>query len=372
MSGTTLCALERTLLTWSMAAGTVGPEVTLASNVEVAGFSLLQVVARLHTTGMTLVGSKLELRLRPSGFTGEDPAQTFRSSLPEFARITFEYGTGYGTIAPVVALSDELVGFGTHVDLTVQLTQGAQSAPQSASISVDFSVKDERGPIDLAAIALLSSTSYFAGPGSAGPSWSATGGAVGIVFRKIIPGTLFRDYRVRRWTSATRGWRTYVANGANATLLTGQVDAQPVDISETNTVTLLQNKLHRAVLTNDNGTLECYLDGVLCSAGTALPSYTAPTTEALLIEGSASVADELEVVSVSVANTGMTAAQVAWWDGLVKAGGSRRVPNAAVHFEAADWPGGTSQWVDRVAAFGLTVTGTPVRRRIAAADVSWA
>lgn len=337
-----------------------------------SAWSELQVLARLHATGLTLVGSKVELRVRASAPTPEDPAQTFRASTPELAKVAFEYGTIFGTYAPVLAPSDVLVGFGSHVDLTIQITQGAQSSAQSVSISVDFSVRDVRAQADVATIGLLSSSNFFSGGASEGPAWSATGGAVGLVFRKIVSGNLTREYRVRRWTAATRGWRAYVYDGSNARLLAGQVSAVPADVSETNTVTLTQNKLHRAVLTNNGGALECYLDGVLCSAATALPSYTPPTTEAFLVQGSAAAVDELELVSVSVANAGMTAAQVAWWDGLVRAGGSRRVPGVVVHFEAEDWPGGTSKWVDRVAGWALTVSGSPVKRRIAGPTVSWA
>lgn len=364
-----MSVLERTTLTWATGAGVAGPETTLVSNVDVSRFAELQAIVRLHAFSAG-IGGKVELRVRASAPTGEDPAQTFRPSTPELAYVTFVGGSAYLSV-PALRLSDVLVGFGTHVDLTVQLTGSGQSC--SASISVDFSLHEDQAPVDLTVMALLSSSDYFAGPASTGPSWSATGGAVGIVFRKIVAGSLTREYHVRRWNpSPPRGWRTWVYDGANARLLTGQVDTQPVDLSAINTVTLQQNVFHRAVLTNNAGTLECYLDGVLCQAATVLPSYTSPTTESLIVEGSAAAVDEMEIASISISDTGMNVAKVAWWDAMVKAGGSRRLPGATAHLEAGDWEAKQNPWIDRVLGIPLAVTGVPVPRRITSEKVVWA
>lgn len=216
----------------------------------------------------------------------------------------------------------------------------------------------------LYAVAQLSSANVFAGAAGQGPAFSATTGAVGMVWRKIIAGNLTREYRVQRFTSVTRGWRAMVNDGTTARLTTTWVSAVPGNVSEQNTVSPAQNLIHRSVAVNRGGTLEEYLNGALSSVGTALPSYTAPTTEAFQIQGSSTMVDEFELISVTWIDSALDSTAVAAWDAQVVAGGSRAFTGAAGLFDQWD---GTGTWVDSIGGLSLTVSGSPVRRDITGA-----
>jgi len=204
----------------------------------------------------------------------------------------------------------------------------------------------------------------FASAAGAGPAFSATTGAVGLVWRKIVPGNLTREYRIQRFTTATRGWRAMVNDGVTARLTTTWVSAAPANVSEQNTITPTQNLIYRSVAVNRGGTLEEYLNGALSSVGTALPSFSAPTTEAFQINGSSTMVDEFELISITWINSALNAAAVAAWDAQVVAGGSKAFAGAAGLLEQWD---GSATWVDSIGGLSLSVSGSPVRRDITGA-----
>lgn len=204
----------------------------------------------------------------------------------------------------------------------------------------------------------MSSADYYAGAAGEGPNLGATVGGVFMVFMKKIAGNLTREIRVQRYTSAARGWRAMPYDGTQARVLITMVSAAPANVSEVNTVaTLAQDVWHRLACINNNGILECYLNGVLLSAGTALPSYTAPTTEVLqLLMGSGSLVDELAVESIAIHDGSVDGAAVAAWDAQVVSGGSRAPTGAARLWMASDAIIGTS-WTDRIAGQVTTKAG---------------
>jgi hypothetical protein len=204
----------------------------------------------------------------------------------------------------------------------------------------------------------MSNADYFAGAAGEGPAFGALTGGVFMVFMKKTAGNLTREVRVQRFTPATRGWRVMPYDGTQARVQTTMVSAAPANVSEVNTVaTLAPDVWHRFAGINNNGVLECYLDNVLLSAGTALPSYTAPTTEVLqLLMGSSTLVDELAVESVALVDGACNGALVTSWDAQVIGGGSRAPTGAARLWMASDAIIGTS-WTDRVASQATTKQG---------------
>lgn len=217
-------------------------------------------------------------------------------------------------------------------------------------------------PLTLSGLALLSNTNFYSVAAS-GPALATTC-AIGVVYRKITAGNILREYRIHRFTTGVRGYRYQpVMDGVTSRTTTTMVSGAPANVAEQNTYSPTQNKVQRMLFTRTASGLTHYRNGALMSAATAIVGYTAPTTENFEIIATAAT-DEVEIVSISIADTSdMDAAAALAWDNQVKAGGSRRVPNATHHWEASE-AGAT--WVDQISGLSLTRSGSPVVRTFTA------
>lgn len=140
MSGTIVRVINimKVELTSSQGPNAVGPEIVVATNVDVSQFRELVLIGRLHSNGLTSLSAKVDIKVRPSAPTDEDPAQVFRSSTVLVASVQFTQGQ----VAPLPAFSSPVAtGFPGFVDVLVQLTQGQTAIAGSATISADLSLK---------------------------------------------------------------------------------------------------------------------------------------------------------------------------------------------------------------------------------------
>jgi hypothetical protein len=218
----------------------------------------------------------------------------------------------------------------------------------------------------LYAVAGLSSTDLFSTSAAGRPALSTTS-TIAVICRRITGSNVVREYRVECWTSGTRGFRFLPAlDGTAARAIGTMVSSTPANVSEINTYTPPQNELQRMIMVRDASGISIYRNGALMSAAAAITGYTAPTTEAFVISGSSTVVDEFEIVSISISDSyAMSAGDITTYDTTVKALGSRIIPSATHHWEAADISGGA--WVDQIAAVSLTQSGSPTVRDITGA-----
>jgi len=214
----------------------------------------------------------------------------------------------------------------------------------------------------ITSIAQISSANSFNSATATRPTGS-TSMTIAAVCRNRTTANLVREYRIRRWTTATRGWVFYpMLDGVTARAQGVVVNAALANVAEPNTFSPTQNLLQRVVLVLDADVLSVYRNGALMSTGAACVGFTAPTSESFFLQGSAVLNDEFELVSMALANsTAMSAAQVAAWDAVVVAGGSRSFTGATHHYEAEDIVAGVN-WTDRIAGNVLSMVGAPLKR----------
>jgi hypothetical protein len=219
------------------------------------------------------------------------------------------------------------------------------------------------GAVSITVVAQLSSTNYFSTTAATRPALSTTA-TIAVVLRRITGVNIVREYRIERYTSATRGFRFMpihdgAASRATATIVSGA----PANVSEQNTYTPTQNEFQVIVLRRDTTVVEVYRSGALMSAGAAIAGYTAPAAEAFVLQGNGAMSDEVEIASISISDsTALSAGQISTYYDTVKANGSRVIPSATHHWEASDIGGGA--WVDQIAGVSWTQNGSPITRVI--------
>lgn len=151
MSGTTLRILKRTTIEagTNVVQSVSSSETPVMTNINVAGYRFAILVLRLHSvTWGGGANTTVTFRLRNSAPTDEDPAQTFRV-LSAGAVISADIKnagaagpTNQGAVAPYVTVVASSADFGTHLDLTMQLTQGpTANANNVLSVSADLALK---------------------------------------------------------------------------------------------------------------------------------------------------------------------------------------------------------------------------------------
>lgn len=216
-------------------------------------------------------------------------------------------------------------------------------------------------PSSLTVLAGISLMDFFSTTDAARPSMSATSTCI-VVLRKITSGNIVREYRIERFTSGARGFRHLpMLDGTTARATITMVSGTPANVSEQNTFSPTQNEFQVMTMRRDTAILEQYRAGSLMSVGTAITGYTAPTSEAFVIQSNGALVDEVEIASISISDTHcLSAAEIAAYYTQVKALGSRVIPNATFHLEASDIAAGS--WVDRIGGVALTQSGSPVTR----------
>ena len=148
------------------------------------------------------------------------------------------------------------------------------------------------GPSSIDVIALVSNANYWTTMDATRPAMSTTS-TIAVVMRKISAGNMAREYRIERFTSATRGFRFLPCHDGSAARTTAvMVNSTPGNTAEQNTYTPPQNEFQVMVFVRGTSTLGIYRNGSLMSAAAAITGYTAPTTEAFELVGSG-LTDEL-------------------------------------------------------------------------------
>lgn len=211
-------------------------------------------------------------------------------------------------------------------------------------------------------VALISNANYWTTTAATRPALS-TMSTIAVVLRKISAGNMVREYRIERFTSATRGFRFLPCHdGVAARTTATMVSSTPANVSEQNTFSPPQNQFQVMVLVRGTTTLGIYRNGTLMSTAAAITGYSAPTTEAFELVGTG-LTDELEIASISISDTtALSAGQVTAYQSTVTALGSRVIPGATHHWEATGASGAT--WTDSIAGVALTRVGSPVVRTI--------
>lgn len=211
-------------------------------------------------------------------------------------------------------------------------------------------------------VALISNANFWSTTAATRPALSTTS-TIAVVCRKITAGNMVREYRIERFTSATRGFRFLPCHdGVTARTTATMVSSAPANVAEQNTYSPTQNQFQVMVMVRDTATLGIYRNGTLMSAAAAITGYSAPAAEAFQIIGNG-LTDELEIASISISDsTALSAAQVTSYQSTVTALGSRIIPGATHHWEATDASGAT--WTDSIAGVGLTRNGSPVVRTV--------
>lgn len=211
-------------------------------------------------------------------------------------------------------------------------------------------------------VALISNANYWTTTAATRPALSTTS-TIAVVCRKITAGNMVREYRIERFTSATRGFRFLPCHDGSAARTTAvMVNSTPANMSEQNTYTPPQNEFQVMVFVRGTSSLGIYRNGSLMSAAAAITGYTAPTIEAFELVGSG-LTDELEIASISISDTtALSGAQITAYQATVAALGSRVIPGATHHWEATGASGAT--WTDSIAGVALTRVGSPVVRTI--------
>lgn len=211
-------------------------------------------------------------------------------------------------------------------------------------------------------VALVSNANYWTTTDASRPSLSTTS-TIAVVLRKISAGNMIREYKIERFTSATRGFRFLPCHDGSAARTTAtMVSSAPANVSEQNTFTPPQNEFQVMVFVRNTGSMGIYRNGALMSGAASITGYSAPTTEAFELVGSG-LTDELEIASISIADTtALSGAQITAYQSTVTGLGSRVIPGATHHWEATDASGAT--WTDSIAGTVLTRVGSPVVRTI--------
>jgi len=227
----------------------------------------------------------------------------------------------------------------------------------------------------VAAVALISSANTYSSSLAGRPTGSAYFTAA-LVWRKTTAAatSMVRNYSAARGTTLTSTTRTgFLARVRDNAAVPGSSVRFGTAIGRADTTTLAtdafplitQNAIQRTVVVYDNGVVYMYLNGVLVktdnqgtlSVPAGVTGYNPPVAEAfLLASASASVTDEFELVSMGFADdVALSAAEVAAWDAVVAAKGSRAFAGADFHWEGED---AGSTWTDRIAGHVLTRTGS--------------
>jgi hypothetical protein len=218
------------------------------------------------------------------------------------------------------------------------------------------------------AVAQLTTTATYSAPGTT-PNLPAgsTSMAIGVVWRKIT-GTatsMVNQNLIHRYSSGVSGFRLSFLDGNGTAGRVRQISygttAAPAQAFTSNLQSLAytptQNLLQRSVYVMAGNVLYTYRNNVLI-AQTACVGYTSPSNLIPFLIGTISGStDEFELVSVSQSDThDMDVTEISTWDAQVIGHGSRQIPNATHHWEAAN-AGAT--WVDSIAGVSLTRNNSP-------------